>query len=439
MSLQLSNNNKNENGEKIDPENLIKDGIDIIYQSFNTNMENYIGQINELKKIIKDLNKKLQLMKEEMEMTQRENDYYKAKNKKLKNEVENLNKVVSNIKGKLINFDFNANTKQIFENISQENLGNKTSNKYNKNYRKNNHNIFNKNSIENDKYTINNSNFDKEIFYSDQTNRNINKELSRNSHTKRHEIKHSYFNDLDLLYESEMNSINDDDIMSEINSGNNIINQLNDDTNAKQLHTLYSDLNIRNKNRMHKRYYNEENSKNNYYKNNNRKSIVQRHINKKNINFNSYKNINTYRRKNKIRKNSLNSIIKNEKIKNDVKYLIKNNDEKNKAKDKEYIKLNLDPLLECSNNLDYNYPICKTFQDNIISNINNNNCIKELKMKEISFFIEKCKAYLENEELEIILKIFQKYKGEIIQNKNVIKQIKFYLKSNEELLNLFKL
>ena len=67
------------------PENLIKDGIDIIYQSFNTNMENYIVQIKELKKIINDLNKKLELMKEEIEMLQRENEYYKTQNKKLKN------------------------------------------------------------------------------------------------------------------------------------------------------------------------------------------------------------------------------------------------------------------------------------------------------------------------------------------------------------------
>ena len=426
MSLHLSNNNDKENEEKIDPENLIKDGIDIIYQSFNTNMENYIEQIKELKKLINDLNKKLELMKEEIEMLQRENEYYKTQNKKLKKEVENMNKVVNNIKGKLINFDLNINPKQIFQNISQENLSHKSHHKYNKNERKNQYNI--RNNLEQDNNTINNLN-NNSNFYRDH----INNEISRNSQTIRYEIKNSNFNE--LINESEINSINYDDILSEINPGNNIINYFNN-SNKRQLHTLYSDLNIRNKNKVHNKNYNEENSKNNNYQNMKRKSIDYSYMNKKNINFNSYKNINTYRRKNKIKNNSLNNIIKKEKINNDIKYLIKKNNWKNRPKEKDYIKLNLNPLLDGSDNFDFNNQICKTFQNNKNININNN-CIKELKMKEIAFFIEKCKTYLDNEEFEIIFDIYQKYKEEIIKDKNIIKQLKFYLKSNEQLLNLF--
>ena len=48
MSLELTSNNNNEKSELINPENLIKEGINIIYQSFNTNMENYQEQIEEL-------------------------------------------------------------------------------------------------------------------------------------------------------------------------------------------------------------------------------------------------------------------------------------------------------------------------------------------------------------------------------------------------------
>ena len=49
MSLQLSNISIEKN-EIIDPENLIKNGIDIIYQTFNKNIENYTGKVMEQKK-----------------------------------------------------------------------------------------------------------------------------------------------------------------------------------------------------------------------------------------------------------------------------------------------------------------------------------------------------------------------------------------------------
>ena len=58
-------------------------------------------------------------------------------------------------------------------------------------------------------------------------------------------------------------------------------------------------------------------------------------------------------------------------------------------------------------------------------------------MKEIEFFIEKCKGYLDNDSFEIIFQLYTTYKAQIIKDKNIIKQIKFYLKSNDILLNLF--
>ena len=428
MSLQLSNNN-NEKTEIIDPENLIKEGINIIYQSFNTNMENYQEQIEESKKIIKDLNKKLEILKEEIEMIQRENQYYKTQNKKLKIEVENLNKVVNNIKGKLINFDFNINTKQIIENMSQ-NIGHKY-----KNHIKNKSSIFNnmRTAIEADNSIINNSNYKRKNYYREQMIKN--KEQSRNSRTIRYELRNSDFND--IIYDSEINSINNEDILSEINPSENKLNIFNNKISS-QLHTLHSELNIRNKNKSNHKNYNDENSKNNYYQNNN-KNNEHSSINKKNINFNSYKNINTYRRKNKIRNNSLNNMtIKKEKFNKNIKYLIKNNQEETK----ENKKTNSESILEFQdNNNDYDIQICKTFQDNknghTNNNINDNNFINELKMMEISFFIEKCKCFLDNESLEIIYQFYKTYKDKIIKDKDIIKQIKFYLKSNDILLNLF--
>ena len=428
MSLQLSNNN-NEKSEIIDPEKLIKEGINIIYQSFNTNMENYQEQIEELKNIINDLNKKLEILKEEIEMIQRENQYYKTQNKKLKSEVENLNKVVNNIKGKLINFDFNINTKQIIENMSQ-NIGHKY-----KNHIKNKSSIINNmnTAVELDNNMINNSNYKNKNYYREQMIKN--KEQSRNSRTIRYELRNSDFND--IIYDSEINSINNEDILSEINPSENKLNYYNNKT-SRQLNTLHSELNLRNKNRSNHKNYNDENSKNNFYQNNKRNS-EHSSISKKNINFNSYKNINTYRRKNKIRNKSLNNMtIKKEKINKDIKYLIRNNQEETK----ENKKMSSKSLLEFPNNNDYDIQICKTFQNNKNGQMNNNtyknnNFINELKMKEISFFIEKCKSFLDNESFEIIYQFYKAYKDKIIKDKDIIYQIKFYLKSNDILLNLF--
>ena len=213
MSLELTSNNNNEKSELINPENLIKEGINIIYQSFNTNMENYQEQTEELKKIIKDLNKKLEILKEEIEMIQRENQYYKSQNKKLKIEVENLNKVVNNIKGKLINFDFSINTKQIVENVSQNN-----NHKF-KNHFKNKSSIFTdmRTAIEADNSAINNSYYKGKNYYREEILKN--KEQSRNSKTIRYELRNSNLNE--IIGDNEINSINNDDIISEINSCKN--------------------------------------------------------------------------------------------------------------------------------------------------------------------------------------------------------------------------
>ena len=66
MSLKLLNNNMNENEEIIEPDKLIKLGIDTIYQSYKSNIGNYIDQIKEQNKIIDELTKKLELIKEEI-------------------------------------------------------------------------------------------------------------------------------------------------------------------------------------------------------------------------------------------------------------------------------------------------------------------------------------------------------------------------------------
>lgn len=419
MSLELSNDKQemhenNNNIEITGPDDLLKNGIDIIYQSFSTNNNNYIEKINELKKTIIDLNKKLEIMKEELDMIQRENQYYKNQNKKLKNEVENMNKVVNNIKGKLINCDFNLNSKKIIENLNQENYENNDSiSQVYKNNRKNQCTTFRNviHNFENENNTINNYNYDTNYFF--YRNQIKNNELKRNSNTIRYENKNSNLND--ILLENDINNMN---------------NYFN--INNRQLHTLYSDLNIKNKSRFRNKNFNEENSKNNTYQKYTKSSKVSL-TNKKNINFNSNKNINTYRRKNKTRNISFSNHIQKGKLQKSIKYIMNNNNEKNESNDKEYIDLNLGPFLEDLDNFDYNKKICQTFQNSK----NCTKCINELKLKEIEFFLEKCKIYLENKDFENIAQLYKKYKDDMIKNIDIISQIKFFLKDNKELLNLF--
>ena len=124
------------NQYELDSNELIKCGIDKIYNSIQTYSQNYINQIKELKRTINDMNKKFKIMKEEMDMIRRENNYYKNQNEKLKSEIENLNKIVNNIKGKLT-YDFKV------DNIGEINKGN--SNYFIKNNQKRNGHNFNKN------------------------------------------------------------------------------------------------------------------------------------------------------------------------------------------------------------------------------------------------------------------------------------------------------
>jgi len=103
------------------------------------------------------------------------------------------------------------------------------------------------------------------------------------------------------------------------------------------------------------------------------------------------------------------------------------------------------PLLQGIENIEYYNQISQTYQNqknlkNIIinkDNINGNVCLKELKMKEMSFFLKKCKVYLDQIVFEKIVKLFQDYKNEIINDNDIIQKINYYLKNNSELLNLF--
>ena len=68
----------------------------------------------------------------------------------------------------------------------------------------------------------------------------------------------------------------------------------------------------------------------------------------------------------------------------------------------------------------------------------NNSIIKEIKIKEMTLFLKKCKISLDEITFNKIVKLFQDYKNRVINDEVIIIKINQYLKNNDELLNLFK-
>lgn len=465
MSLLLSHNidDKKNNNINDDPENLIKSGIDTIYRSFNSNIENYNQKIKEQKKIINDLTKKLELMKEEMEMIQRENQYYKTQNEKLKNEIENLNKVVNSIKGKLtkFDFDFNINNKKIKE---ENELNMYINNNLNKKQQK----LFI--THKKDIYAINNIKYENNNFIKD-------KPLGNNEYSNNSKILKNDFNPFKInnINESDINNVdNNIDLEQEINIDNfqknfNIDNELNNineiigdkksnknflynnfklnvndhannlNNNINSIYNNTTNFKIKNKN------YNHESIK--LKKNTNKSFDISSAINiknkNKNINFND-KNESLLQKKlndknqNKSRSNSSNNVIIKENNFNEIQNFAtryKNGNENS------FPLLNEKPLINniynnfdnINNNAICDNKICQTFQ-----NLNGEIDLKDIKMKEMTLFLKKCKVYLDQSTFEKVVKVFQDYKKGIISDNIIVDKIKQYLKNNIELLNSFK-
>ena len=468
MSTQLLNNKIEEDfSETIEADNLIKYGIDSIYQTFNENNEYYTNIINEQKRIINDLSKKLELMKEEIEMIQRENQYYKSQNEKLKKDIENLNKIINDIKSKLTNFDFKINNKKILEILNQEFITNKnqTRNKIYKN------NLFKK---DNNTISTNSKFGNRNNFIKGQSFENF--DCKNNTKAIKYDIKQGQFDDL-VCNDSDLNIIDNNENKLELNNdilinhnNNNKINytslnsnknqkkpnyntfknktlDFNDLSNIKYSH--HNTINIKSKN-WNKNYNNTnirlkknankslniasaknlENNKNNLEQIYNK----EQYENKNDIilqnNFNEKNNIRSYSSNNVIYRKSLN----NEKTKN------KFNSNRNIGKKNSLQIFNSMPLNN-ADNFDCRNKFCQTFQK---SNENNDNinggslCLKELKMKEMTFFLKKCKVYLTQTTFGKVVKLFQEYQNGIITDEGLVQKINHYLKNNPELLNLFK-
>ena len=460
MSAQLSNNKiEEEFSVTIEADNLIKYGIDSIYQTFNENNEYYTDKINEQKRIINDLSKKLELMKEEIEMIQRENQYYKTQNEKLKKEIENLNKIINDIKGKLTNFDFKINNKKILEILNQEIITNKNQTR---------NNIYKNNFFKKDNHSTNtNTKFgNRNNFIKGKSFENF--DYKKNSKTIRFDIKQGQFDDL-AYNDSDLNLIDNSNNKLELNN-DILINNFNNKINKNQKKPIYNSfknktLDFNDLSNIKYSHHNTFNIKSkNWNKNYNNTNIkLKKHINKS-LNISSAKYLenknnnleqiynneqyedkndiilqNNFNEKNNIRSYSSNSAIyrkslNNEKTKNKFNSN-RNNGKQNRLQIFNSMPMNNDDNVDCRNEF------CQTFQ---INNENNDNinggsfCLKELKMKEMTFFLKKCKVYLAQTTFGKVVKLFQEYQNGIITDEGLVQKINHYLKNNSELLNLFK-
>ena len=463
MSAQLSNNKiEEEFSVTIEADNLIKYGIDSIYQTFNENNEYYADKINEQKRIINDLSKKLELMKEEIEMIQRENQYYKTQNEKLKKEIENLNKIINDIKGKLTNFDFKINNKKILEILNQEIITNKNQTR---------NNIYKNNFFKKDNHSTNtNTKFgNRNNFIKGKSFENF--DYKKNSKTIRFDIKQGQFDDL-AYNDSDLNIIDNSNNKLELNN-DILINNFNNKINKNQKKPIYNSfknktLDFNDLSNIKYSHHNTFNIKSkNWNKNYNNTNIkLKKHINKS-LNISSAKYLenknnnleqiynneqyedkndiilqNNFNEKNNIRSYSSNSAIyrkslNNEKTKN------KFNSNRNIGKQNRLQIFNSMPMNN-DDNVDCRNEFCQTFQTFQINNENNDNinggsfCLKELKMKEMTFFLKKCKVYLAQTTFGKVVKLFQEYQNGIITDEGLVQKINHYLKNNSELLNLFK-
>ena len=195
--------------------------------------------------------------------------------------------------------------------------------------------------------------------------------------------------------------------------------------------------------------YNNENNKTK--KNTNKSFDISSAINLKNknkniqkINFNNKNEIFFQKKiieKNKNRSNSSNNVI----IKDNNKKEIKNIKNRRNGNENSFPFLNKMPFLKDMgvDNPEFYIQICKTYQNQkkLQKNKDNNdniNSLKDLKVKEMTLFLKKCKIYLEPNLFDKIMKVFQDYKNGSIPDDIIIQKIKEYLINNNELLNSFK-
>ena len=451
-----TNINKTSQEEIInEPEDLLNQGIENIYHSFNMNNKIYKDKINENENIINGLTKKLEMLNNEMEMLQRENHYYKTQNEKLKKEVEKLNKIVKNIQGRLSSVDY-----QIKECIKGDNikcLNIKKNYESNKKMKNSSLLINFKNKDNNQSlFQLNSKNY---LITENEKNGDYNNKSTKNKRLV-------YYIDNTILKDNG-NKINyDKDINKENNKkmDNDTYNNIKKKFNKTVGYNSF-DLNMNINNNLHKKNAKLRTPNSVLYKN-----VIKDDKKKRNNNREMESDLQPRDTSLSCQDNNKNrSYSSKQFIKEKEKNIISNNKTTDEIEINNAL-YNEDIDNKVSNNKEFEGKICLTY-DNKLSqmqkkknsynsfrrkilnkNISDNDFINEInkrdkysnifgekkkKNDEITFFLRKCKMLLDKESFEEIMKLFQDYKDGLLTDEGIITKTQTYLENNEKLIELF--
>ena len=445
-SFILSKNNNNTNLQDFnEPEELLNQGVEKIYQSFGR----YKEKIEEQENIIKNITKKIEMLNEELGMIQRENKYYKTQNEQQKKEIEKLNKMVQNIKGKLTSVDFHINECIKTDNVKFLN--------YKKNYepnrKKKNSSLFiglksknneqslfqlkPKNCLNDKNENYINKNTKNKKLSSYINNKNLNDNFSK---------QETYDNNNGTVYDNFKKKFNQAIEFNsfELNMNNNNKNNNNSNNMNKNNHNSVLHKNIINRDDKKKKNNNKseeqeienfisniKNKKNRSYsskvfpKDNNKTSddIIVSSTNDDDLDFNKiinnekgyeeqicYTYDNVLTKPNSRKKNSHNS-FRGELIKTSAENILKH------YNPKKHKNMSID-IAEKKNHKEK-----EKYQE----------AIKD----ELKYFFRKCEVILSKESFDEIVKLFQEYREGLITDDGMILKIKNHLNDNKELIELF--
>lgn len=443
--ISKNTNNKTSTQDFSEPEELLNQGVEKIYQSFGR----YKEKIDEQENIIKSITKKIEMLNEELGMIQRENQYYKTQNEQQKKEIERLNKMVQNIKGKLTSVDFHINECIKTDNVKFLN--------YKKNYeptrRKKNSSLFiglkSKNNDQslfqlkpknclndkNENYVNKNTKNKKLSSYINNKNLNDtfnNQEAYDNNGTVFDNFKKKFNQAIEYnSFELNMNNNNNNNANNNNNTNNNKNNhnsvlhkniitredkkkKNNDKSEEKEFENFISNM----KNKKNRSY-----SSKVFPKDNNKTSddIIINSTNDDDLDFNK--------------------VITNDKgYEDQICYTYDNVLNKHKSRKQnshnsfrgELIKTSAENILK-----HYNPKKHKNFSIDIVEKNNHKEKYQETIKEELKYFFRKCEITLDKESFEAIVKLFQEYREGLITDEGMILKIKNHLNDKKELIDLF--
>ena len=437
-SFTLTSRN-NDKVEYTEPGELLNQGVEKIYQSFEITNKRYKEKINEQEKIILNIKEKNEMLNKEIEMIQRENQYYKAQNEQQKTEIDKLNKIVKGIKEKLTCVDFEVNECRKTDNSNVYSIN------LEENKKKKNNNILiglkSKNNIESPsdvkcKNSMNkNPKNVKLLNYLDNNNNLINNSLKNNYDNNANHLKKKFNKTVGFnSFDTNLNIANNNNIFK--NNEKLLIRR----KNSLIFNDIIGNDETKENNNIE---INEEGDINSFTgRQNNRCHSTRQCVKQKKKIFNNKTN-DDFEINKKFEDLNINPSLKNEngnenEANNCYTYDSYNLLKKKNINKKSYNSLNSFRGKLFNKNIFKQYDLKKNKIDNdILKKISGEESFKQLKTDEITYFLKKCKNLLEKESFEQIVKIFWEYKDGLITDEGIILKTQEHLNNNKELIELF--